>query len=111
MKRTFVDSGVLIAALRGRPDIAVRAMEILDDADREFASSVFVKLEVLPKAFYLKRRHEVQFYTEFFNAVAHWADSIEQVVQDADRQARTWGSALWMLFMSLRLFRLVQRSW
>jgi hypothetical protein len=47
MKRTFIDTGVLIAAARGQNDVAVRAMAILDDPNREFASSIFVKLEVL----------------------------------------------------------------
>jgi hypothetical protein len=50
MKRTFIDTGVLIAAARGQNDFAARAMAILDDPNREFASSIFVKLEVLPKA-------------------------------------------------------------
>ncbi len=48
MKRTFVDSGVLIAAARGNEDVARQAMAVLDDPEREFASSPLVKLEVLP---------------------------------------------------------------
>ena len=34
-RKTFVDAGVLIAAARGRADVAAHAMKILDDPDRE----------------------------------------------------------------------------
>lgn len=54
-KRTYVDAGVLIAAARGKDDVAVKAIQILDDPDREFVSSPFLRLEVLPKAVYGKR--------------------------------------------------------
>lgn len=48
-------------------------MEILDDPVREFASSDFVKLEVLPMPAYHGRAEEVAFYRAFFASVAHWA--------------------------------------
>ena len=54
MKATFVDSGVLIAAARGEGGLAVRALAVLDDPERQFATSNLVKLEVLPKAIYQK---------------------------------------------------------
>jgi len=91
MKRTFVDAGVLMAAAHGTDPVHAVAMEILDDADREFASSAFLKLEVLPKATYENRPREVEFYEEFFKAVTYWPDSIECVVQGAEREACTWG--------------------
>lgn len=72
MKRTYIDAGVLIAAVRGSGPIAQRALDILDDPDREFASSIFVKLEVLPKAIYHKSEVEAAFYQAFFDAVLHW---------------------------------------
>ena len=46
----YVDSGVLLAAARGVDAIAQEAFAVLDDPDAQFASSIFVKLEVLPKA-------------------------------------------------------------
>ena len=91
MKRTFVDSGVLIAAARGQEDVALRAMSILDDPDREFASSAFVKLEIIPKAAYYGRHDEVRLYEEFFAAVAREPESLEAVVREAHSQARAWG--------------------
>jgi hypothetical protein len=62
MKLTFVDAAVLIAAARGGSEQAARAMEILDDPEREFAASPFLRLEVLPQAAFNKREAEVAFY-------------------------------------------------
>lgn len=93
MKRTYVDAGVLIAAARGRAPIAARAFEILDDPDREFAASIFLKLEVLPKAIYHKNLPEVEFYEAFFNAVTHWADSLDIIAENAYREACDSGLA------------------
>lgn len=87
MKRTFIDAGVLIAAARGEAAIASRAMDILDDPDREFASSEFVRLEVLPKAIYYQRQAEAAFYQLFFNSVKYWAGGLETIVQDGYQEA------------------------
>jgi hypothetical protein len=46
MTRTFIDSGVLIAATRGTGGIAQTALTIIADPNREFVSSIFLKLEV-----------------------------------------------------------------
>jgi predicted nucleic acid-binding protein len=85
--RTFIDAGVLIVAARGEDVIAERALEILKDPNREFASSVFLKLEVVPKATYNKRTDEVEFYEEFFGAVTYWANDIERIIQDAYQES------------------------
>ncbi len=45
---TFIDSGVLVAASRGVEDLSDKAITILTSGDREFASSQFIRLEVLP---------------------------------------------------------------
>ena len=91
MKRTYIDSGVLIAAIRGVDPIAQKALEILDDPDREFVSSMFVKLEVLPKAVYHKQNIEQEFYTTFFENVAQWADNYEKTIQAAYQEACNTG--------------------
>jgi predicted nucleic acid-binding protein len=82
-RKTFVDAGVLIAAARGKADVATHAMKILDDPDREFVASPFLKLEVLPKAVYEKRQAEVEFYETFFNAVTYWAESVNEIAKNA----------------------------
>jgi predicted nucleic acid-binding protein len=64
--RTFIDAGVLIAAARGEDAPSMSALEILDDQTREFVSSPFVELEVLPKAIYNGKKDEIEFYEAFF---------------------------------------------
>jgi predicted nucleic acid-binding protein len=91
MIRTFVDAGVLIAALRGIPEVSAQARAVLYDPDREFVSSIFLRLEVLPKAIYNKKTIEVQFYETFFSGVAEWITSFDQVVEDAYNQASSFG--------------------
>lgn len=80
---TYIDSGVLLSATDGVGRIAEKALEVLGDSNRQFASSEFVKLEVIPKAIYHKQTEEAQFYEEFFSAVTYWVPDLEKVVQDA----------------------------
>lgn len=87
MKLTFVDSGVLIAAARGDGDLAQRAFEILDDPERCFASSMYVKLEVLPKPLYFNNKDEVEFYEVFFSNVAKWIDKNSNLLEKAYNEA------------------------
>ena|GEM_PF-2044772 len=65
MIRTFIDAGVLIVAAHGEDGIAERAIEILKDPNREFASSLFLKLEVLPKAIYRTYIQQVFFENQY----------------------------------------------
>ncbi|AMW26898.1 hypothetical protein [Arthrospira platensis] len=71
MIRTFIDAGVLIYAARGQNEIAELALQVLEDDRREFASNIFVKLEVLPKAIYNQQSSEIKFYETFFQAVTY----------------------------------------
>lgn len=92
-KKTYLDSGVLIAAFQGIQSVSIRANQILNDENREFASSYFVQLEVLPKAIFNKQQDEREFYETFFNAVIHWATDLEQIIQNARHIASTYGLA------------------
>lgn len=91
MKVTYIDSGILIAAFRGPEDISRCARELLDDDNREFASSDFVKLELLPKAVYNKKETELSFYEAFFESVKHWADLDGALVRKAIDEAEHAG--------------------
>ena len=93
MKLTYIDSGVLIAAFRGPDDLARRACEVLDDPGRTFASSEFVKLELLPKAAYNKSELELEFYETFFGGVSVWGEPVALVVADALKEAKAQGLA------------------
>jgi predicted nucleic acid-binding protein len=89
--RTFLDAGVLIAGGRLMDPRGVAAQRLLDDSDRVFVSSPFVRLEVLPKATYYRRRHEVAFYEAYFARVAAWAEPLERIVALAEREANQHG--------------------
>jgi len=90
---TFVDAGVLIAAARGTDAVSEAALALLGDPNRTFASSPFVRLEGLPKAVYYGNREEEVFYRAYFESVSRWADHIESIVEEAEREARTAGLA------------------
>jgi hypothetical protein len=63
---TYVDSGVLIFAAKGTSDAAALALPFLQDPNREFVTSVYVRLEVLPKAMFHGNVDETAFYNGFF---------------------------------------------
>jgi predicted nucleic acid-binding protein len=66
LTRTFLDAGILIAAVRGQEREAVRALAILEDPERNFLTSDFLRMEVLPKAIYYQRPAEVALYERYF---------------------------------------------
>ena len=89
--RMFLDASVLIAAARGTDEESQKAMLVLDDPDRVFVASEFLKLEVLPKAIYNGKQDEVAFYNTFFAAVAEWPESNETVLRQAQHEANQFG--------------------
>jgi predicted nucleic acid-binding protein len=91
MIRTFIDAGVLIYAARSQGDMAEKALQILEDENREFASSIFLKLEVLPKAIYNQQTSEVRFYEAFFDEVSYWAKDINTIIETAYKESIKFG--------------------
>ena len=67
MIHTFLDAGILIAAVRGQDAEAAQALAILEDPERSFVASDFLRMEVLPKALYYQRPAEVALYERFFS--------------------------------------------
>ena len=101
---TFVDAGVLIAAARGIGSAAAKAGAILDDPGRIFASSVFVRLEVLPKAVFHRKSQEAEFYEAFFEKVESWVRIDEGLTLQAMALAVRFGlSALDALHLTAAL--------
>jgi predicted nucleic acid-binding protein len=90
---TYLDSGVLINAFRGVNEVSIKAAQVLDDPTRLFATSVFVKLETVPKASYNNQAAEVEFYKTFFDTVTLWATDLNTIVESADSLARVYGLA------------------
>jgi predicted nucleic acid-binding protein len=88
--RTFLDSGVLITAYNARRDIELAAADLLDDPNRTFLSSPFVRHEVCPKALFNKRRLEYRFYREYFRRAAMFND-VRLILERAGREAARSG--------------------
>lgn len=61
-----MDSGVLIFAAKGNTAAAALALPFLQDAAREFVTSEYVRLEVIPKPTCFGNQVEVEFYNAFF---------------------------------------------
>ena len=69
--KTFLDSGALLTAWRGGLSPGSRAaLAIMADDQREFFTCDNVKLELLPKPAFEKRRVEAEFYHEHFDSAA-----------------------------------------
>ena len=64
--RTYVDSGVLISATRGPKQLSEVALSFLYDPLREYVTSDYVKVEVLPKCVFHGNVAEQKFYEDFF---------------------------------------------
>ena len=91
MRRTFLDAGVLIDAARGRAPQSELALRVLDDPDREFIASPFLRLELLPKAVYHRNRSEVRFYSRYLRSAHFWSGDLVAIVKIASREANRAG--------------------
>lgn len=91
---TYVDAAVLIYAAKkptaGTFTRRLRALQILTDPNREFVSSEFLRLEVLPIPNYFKKSNEIAFYQAFFNGVSHWVTD-SQLLNSAYQLASQYG--------------------
>ena len=66
--RTYVDSGVLIYAAKAKSPTAELAIPFVTDPQREYVTSEYVRLEVLPKSKFNKANAETSFFEGFFAA-------------------------------------------
>ena len=94
--RTFLDTGVLLAATRSSLTSSEKALAILDDPNREFATSVFVRLETEPKARYNNFKAEAEFYSAFFKTAVAGPYDLNAAVERAGHIASNFGLAPWM---------------
>jgi predicted nucleic acid-binding protein len=89
--RTFIDAGVLMRAFRGEEDLAEVPLEVLDDPTRDFVTSDFVRLEVLPKPVCYRQDDEREFYESFFAGAKRTVHSSRALVQEAQYEAEQVG--------------------
>ena len=68
--RTYIDSGVLIYAWRGDGPLGDAARAFLYDPLREYVTSDYVKVELLPKCMYHENFDEERFYADFFSSAS-----------------------------------------
>jgi predicted nucleic acid-binding protein len=85
MKRTYLDSSVLIQAVQGVD--GDKTVALLEDPEREFVAATFLKLELLPQPTFHKRRAELAFLEDFFGRVAEWCEASEDLVATALAEA------------------------
>jgi predicted nucleic acid-binding protein len=89
--KTFVDANVLIAAWRGNADLLKKSMEIIDDPDREFIVSDYLKLEVMPKPTFFKNNDEIQFMQTFIDNASWQVNATPSITSQAIALACRYG--------------------
>lgn len=87
MKRTYLDSSVLIQAVQGVD--GDKTAGLLEDREREFVAATFLKLELLPQPTFHKRKAELEFLEAFFERVMHWREADEALVSAALTEAKS----------------------
>jgi predicted nucleic acid-binding protein len=89
--KTFLDSGVLLTAWRGKD--ADAALAVMEDPGRQFYTSQLVKLELLPKPAFFKQEAEIEFYQTHFRAVKGEEPLSRELGEKAGELARQHGLA------------------
>jgi predicted nucleic acid-binding protein len=84
---TYIDSGVLIFAAQGTTAAAALALPFLGDPNREYVTSEYVRLEVLPKATFHGRTVELAFYNLFFTTATRSIPTSEALLKYALEEA------------------------
>jgi predicted nucleic acid-binding protein len=87
MKRTYMDSSVLIQAVQGVD--GYKTAGLLEDSEREFVAATFLKLELLPQPTFHKRKAELEFLEAFFERVTEWREADEALVTAALTEAKS----------------------
>ncbi len=89
--KTYLDSGVLITLARGTSDLETKVLNLLADPQRIFVSSMFLKLEVLPKPICYNNHDELRLYNGYFKLVQKWYDNFKRLSEESYRIACNYG--------------------
>lgn len=92
MKRTYLDPNVLIQAWLADGETSDRAAAILNDPDREFLTSEFVALEVIPTTTYHRDLDQRAFY-EGYQRMAWSVAGADRIVSRAFPEGASCGAA------------------
>ncbi len=90
--RTYIDANMLIAAWHGQGEIAMKALAILDDPQRQLVVSDAVWLEIMPKALYQREETESEFYIAVFERAEKCTWNVH-VLYQAHELAQNFGIA------------------
>jgi predicted nucleic acid-binding protein len=85
MKRTYLDSSVLIHAVQGVD--GGKALQLIEDPERDFVAATFLKLELLPQPTIHRRVKELAFLEAFFGRITAWEEATEELLADAVKEA------------------------
>lgn len=80
---TYLDTGVVLAVVRGEPGASLRAYAILNDPAREFVGSEMLRLELLPNAIYFQRQIEQQFCEAYLKQTTIWVKPSQKLFASA----------------------------
>jgi predicted nucleic acid-binding protein len=83
---------VLLAAWR-RGELHERAMTVLADEQRRFVMSQVVRLELLPKAVFERRKVELEFYRHIFDSAEKELPLTRELADAAQKLAERHGLA------------------
>jgi predicted nucleic acid-binding protein len=86
MRRTYLDTGVLIEAAAGKGTRAEAALGLLKDSNRVFLSSPFLDLELLPQVIQ-NRQREQQKFLETYLAATKRIEDLRAIFRVAFREA------------------------
>ena len=97
---------MLIAAARGSGKLGHRAVTVISAiSSREFVSSDYVRMEIVPKPTFFGRVAEVRFYEEFFATVTTWVTfekaHLESAFEEACRSGLSWVDAVHVVIAEL----------
>lgn len=92
-------------AAQGTHEAAALALPFLQDANREFITSEYVRLEVLPKPIYFHNEAEAEFYNAFFRVNTRTIPTSAPLLELAMEEAcRTGLSALDAIHVACAVF-------
>ena len=66
-RRCYVDTNIWITAIQASGPESMRALEVIEDPERELLISAYVRLEVLPKPRFHNRQDQVENFTVMFS--------------------------------------------
>lgn len=81
--RTYVDANILIAAFKAKGEVGMSALRTLDNPDRVFVISDYLRLETIPKPAFHNQYEEVEFLENFFRAATDIVESSPKVLSRA----------------------------